>query len=125
MVKATLVGLDIEDATKVIAELDKAKLSPKVALWMTTPEDEDGSLVIASPSLNQTHPLRAAEQVAYTLHGKFEHGQPDIRVLRMNDPFVKKLRQMFGKTKSVEGMRLGRQTIGDRYVSDAYVYRIH
>jgi hypothetical protein len=42
----------------------------------------------------------------------------------MADPFIKSLRRMFGKTKSVEGMRLGLQTIGDRFVEDAFVYRI-
>jgi hypothetical protein len=42
----------------------------------------------------------------------------------MTDPFIRALRRLFGKTKSVEGMRLGGQMIGDRFVEDAYVYRI-
>ncbi len=42
----------------------------------------------------------------------------------MTDPFIKGLRKMFGKAKSVEGMRLGLQTIGGRFIEDAYVYRI-
>ncbi len=124
MDKATLVNLDLAAGSSVITELDKAKVAPKVALWMTTPEHEDGRLIIASPLLDQTHPLRAYEQVALILQGKFTHGQPNITLLRMKDPFIQKLRQLFGKTKNVEGMRLGGQTIGDRFVSDAYVYRI-
>jgi hypothetical protein len=42
----------------------------------------------------------------------------------MTDPFVRQLRRRFGKAKSVEGMRLGGQLFGDRYIEDAYVYRI-
>ena len=42
----------------------------------------------------------------------------------MADPFVRELRRLFGKARSVEGMRLGGQMIGDRFVEDAYVYRI-
>jgi hypothetical protein len=42
----------------------------------------------------------------------------------MADPSIRELRRLFGKTKSVEGMRLGGQVFGDRFVEDAYVYRI-
>ena len=42
----------------------------------------------------------------------------------MNDPFIRVLRKIFGKTRSVEGMRLGGQMIGDRFIEDAYVYRV-
>jgi len=44
--------------------------------------------------------------------------------LRTSDPFIKALRKIFGKAKSVEGMRLGGQTRGNRFLDDAYVYRI-
>jgi hypothetical protein len=124
MDRATLVDLDIDAGNSVIAALDGAKVAPKVALWMTTPDHEDGRLIIASPGLDQTHPLRAYEQVARILHGKFAHSQPNITILRMRDPLVQRLRQVFGKTKSVAGMRLGGQTIANQYISDAYVYRI-
>jgi hypothetical protein len=49
---------------------------------------------------------------------------PPIVILPMADPFIRGLRRTFGKTKSVEGMRLGVQTIGDRFVEDSVVYRI-
>ena len=42
----------------------------------------------------------------------------------MNDPFIRGLRKLLGKAKNTEGMRLGLQTIGDRFVEDAYVFRI-
>jgi hypothetical protein len=50
--------------------------------------------------------------------------KPVVMILPMKDPFIKVLRRIFGKTKSVDGMRLGGQMIGDRFVEDGYLYRI-
>jgi hypothetical protein len=124
MDKATLVGLDIESGSHVVSELENAKLNPDVALWIVTPEYEEGRLVISSSKLDQTHPLRAYEKVAETLQGKLSHSLPPILILRLKDPFIAQLRKLFGRTASVSGMRLGGQIIGNRFVSDAYVYRI-
>jgi len=124
MDKATLVGLDVEAGSRVVSALEEAGIGVKVALWMTTPEYEEGRLVIASPALDQTNPLKAYERVAEILHGEFYYSLPPILILRMRDPFIQNLRNFFGKTKSVLGMRLGGQTIGNRFISDAYVYKI-
>ena len=45
-------------------------------------------------------------------------------ILKMSDPFIRALRRIVAKTKSVEGMRLGGQFLGDRFVQEALVYRI-
>jgi hypothetical protein len=45
-------------------------------------------------------------------------------ILPVSDSFIKGLLRHFGKARSVEGMRLGGQMVGDRFVEDAYVYRI-
>ena len=124
MDKATLVSLDIEAGSRVVSRLENAGIGVKVALWMTTPEYEEGRLVLASSQLDQTNPLHAYEQVAQILQGEFSYSPPAILILKMRDPFIQQLRQFFGKTKSVEGMRLGGQIIGNRFVSDAYVYKI-
>ena len=42
----------------------------------------------------------------------------------MSDPMIRELRRMFSKTKSVEGMRLGGQRVGDQFVQEALVYRV-
>jgi hypothetical protein len=49
---------------------------------------------------------------------------PIIMIFRMDDQFVRFLRRTFAKARSVEGMRLGGQTIGSRSLDEAYVYRI-
>jgi len=124
MDKATLVSLDIEAGSRVVSVLENAGLPIKVALWMATPEYEEGRLVLASSRLDQTAPLRAYEQVAEILQGEFSYSPPAILILRMKDPFIQQLRQIFGKTRSVNGMRIGGQMIGNRFISEGYVYKI-
>jgi len=124
MDKATLVSLDIETGSLVVSALETAKIPVNVALWMITPEYEDGRLVIASSALDQNQPLRAYQAVAHILGGQFAYSLPPLLILRMRDPFIKQLRDLFSKTSSVRGMRIGGQTIGNRYISEGYVYQI-
>jgi hypothetical protein len=124
MDQATLVNLDVDAGHKVLAALDDAQIKVSVALWMVSSDYDDWRLVLASPSLDQSRLLKAYQQVAKALHGRFARLLPPILILPVKDPFIQDLRKMFGKAKDVSGMRLGGQTIGNRFISDAYVYRI-
>jgi hypothetical protein len=124
MDQATLVNLDVSAGLKVLDTLDAAKLKVAVACWMLSPDYNDWRLVLSSPAFDQTHPLKAYEQVAEALHGHFVYTTPPILILPTKDPFIRELRRRFGKAKDVTGMRLGGQMIGNRFISDAYVYRI-
>jgi hypothetical protein len=124
MDQATLVGPDIYAGSRALAALDDAEIRPNVALLMVTPEYGDWRLVLSSPSLDQTHQLKAYEKVSEILHGRFASALPPILVLPTKDPFIRELRRIFGKAKDVMGMRLGGQTIGKRFIDSAYVYRI-
>jgi hypothetical protein len=124
MDQTALVGLEIANGAQVISVLDRAGIKPNVALWMSTPEFEEGRLVLSSPALDQAKPLHAYEQVFEALHGEFRSMPPPLLILPARSAFVKALRSRFGKTAATEGMRLGGQTFGDQFISDAYVYRI-
>jgi len=124
MEQATLVNLDVNAGLKVLDTLDAAKLKVAVACWMLLPDYNDWRLVLSSPAFDQTHPLKAYEQVAEALHGHFTYTRPPILILPTKDPLIRELRRIFGKNKDVAGMRLGGQMIGNRFISDAYVYRI-
>jgi hypothetical protein len=124
MDQATLVGPDVNAGSEAIAALDAAKIKTVVALLMVSPEYGDWRLVLSAPSLDQAHQLKAYERVAEILHGRSVYNLPPILVLPTKDPFIRELRRIFGKTKSVMGMRLGGQVIGNRFVDNAYVYRI-
>jgi hypothetical protein len=126
MANPILVGPEIDAGAALLKALDAAGLKVKVAMWAVLAEYEDWRIVLASPQLD-----RAGRQGPYGLirdaldkAGFAMERRPDCVVVRMTDPFVRQLRRLFGKAKSVEGMRLGGQLFGDRYIEDAYVYRI-
>ena len=104
--------------------LDEAQIQPVVALLMASSDHDDWRFVLSSPSLDQHHPLKAYEQVTAALKGRFVHTLPLLLVLPTKDPFVREIRRLFGKTKEVLGMRLGGQSIGNRFISNAYLYRV-
>jgi hypothetical protein len=124
MDQATLVSPDLNAGREALDALDAAQIKPTVALLMVSPEYGDWRLVSSSPSLDQAHQLKAYEKVAEILLGRFVYTLPPILVLPTKDPFIRELRRIFGKAKDVTGMRLGGQTIGNRFISNAYVYRI-
>jgi hypothetical protein len=98
-----------------------------VALWLYSAEHEDWRFVLASPRLDAVKRSDAYGLVhdAFAAAGISLERTPALLILKMQDPLVRELRRIFAKTKSVEGMRLGGQVIGDRFVEDALVYRAH
>jgi hypothetical protein len=124
--KTALAGFEVENGAKILRTLDDAGLQIKVALWAFLGEYDEWRLVLSSRKFND-----GSLQDAYgLLHEALDAAgfplelTPTVVIFRTTDPFVKDLRKIFGKAKSVEGMRLGGQTIGKRYLDDAFVYRI-
>ena len=124
MDQATLVSPDIEIGQDAVAALDAAGIKTVVALLAVLPEYGDWRLLLAAPSLDQENLLKAQQQVHAVLRGDFVYRLPIIMILPTKDPFIRELRKRFEKVKSVSGMRLGGQRIGNRFVDSAYVYRI-
>jgi hypothetical protein len=124
MDQATLVGPDIDTGRDIVSALDQAHLKNLSALLAVFPEYGEWRLVESSPSLDQSDPLKAYEEVFQALQGRFRYKLPGIMVLPTKDPFIKELRRIFGKAGDVTGMRLGGQKIGNRFLDNAYVYRI-
>lgn len=126
MDKAALVSIDIQRGAEIVDALEGANVRVSVALWAHLAEYEDWRLVLSSRrfdamDLGDAYGLlhdRLAD-AGFTVEKT-----PPLMILPMSDPFIRELRRIFGKAKSVEGMRLGGQMIGDRFVEDAYVYRI-
>jgi hypothetical protein len=127
MDQATLVNPDVDAGREALAVLDAAHLTPIVALLMVSSEYDDWRLVLSSPELDQAHPLRAYEQVAETLKGRFVYTLPPMLILPIDDPFIRDLRRIFStriKVGDQTVVRLGGQMIAGRFISDAYVYRV-
>jgi hypothetical protein len=126
MDKALLVSMDLERGAEVLRILDEANLKVNVASWVVLEEYGDWRLLLCSRRFDEDG-LRAAHGLvnrALVAAGFPIEDKPSILILPMTDPFVRTLRRIFAKTKSVEGMRLGGQQIGNRWVEDGYAYRI-
>jgi hypothetical protein len=127
MDKALLVAAELATGGALLQAFDHAKLDVRVALWAFMPDFySDWRFVLASPHFDAVGIIEANGMIWDALHETgFPFAQkPSFLILSMHDPFTRTLRRIFGKTKNVDGMRLGGQVIGDRFIEDAYVYRI-
>jgi hypothetical protein len=125
MDKAAMVSIDVSLGSELLDILDRARLKVSVALWVFLSEYEDWRLVVAGRQLDSPDPRDAYRLVHDSLNAAgFRQKPPPVLILRMNDPFIRELRRILGKTRSVDGTRMGGQMIGDRFVLDAYVYRV-
>jgi hypothetical protein len=111
---------------ELVESLERAKLKIGVALWAYLSEYGDWRMILASRRFDSLG-LRDAYGLLHDMLNAAGIGPaqaPAIMILPMNDPFVRDLRRYFAKAKWVEGKRLGGQMFGDRFIEDAYVYRI-
>lgn len=126
MYQTALVEVDFKKGERVVSALEQAHVHLKVAMWVHFSEYVDWRFVVASKDLDELDLGDAYLKVNRILKdvgmavGQF----PLIFIMRTNDPFVRALRKTFGKAADVTGMRLGGQRWGDRYVDDAYTYKI-
>ena len=127
MDKAALVSVDISKGFEIFDTLERANVKVSVALWAFLSEYEDWRLVLAGRQFDSLDPRNGYGLLHDSLGatGITPRNMTPVLILPMTDPFIRDLRRSFAKTKSVEGMRLGGQTIGGRFIEDAYVYRIH
>jgi hypothetical protein len=126
MDKIALVSTDLERGAEIVRKLDEAALILSVALWAYLPKYEDWRLVVSARTLDTLKVREAYRAINDSLDagGLDVASIPPIVILPTTDPFVKALRAAFAKARNVEGMRLSGQMIGNRFLEDAYVYRI-
>jgi len=124
MVEAPLVVPDVEFGRKILRALDVAQFPLTVAAWLK--ENDDWNLVLATPLYEEIGVKEAYRRLlaALSIEGPVYLAGLPLRLEGQRSPFVKALRKTFGKTASVEGMRLGGHTIGGTWVGDGYIYRI-
>lgn len=123
---AALVSFDIENGQSVIKALDDDGKAPKVALWAKLPDYENWRLVLASDHLDQSSPFSGYSEINEAME-KAQipiNRQPTVFLRPMSNPMIEELRRLFGSTADTYGMRLGGQMFGDKYLEDAFVYRI-
>jgi hypothetical protein len=125
MVKEALVDRDVDLGHRVLEMLDDAKFTVPVALWIRRGEEGSWRLLLASPLYDRLGPGTANLKMVKTLWSSQQDWVTSpIQLESTRTPLIRDLRKKFGKTANVAGMRLGGQMIGDKWVDDAYVYRI-
>jgi len=124
MVKTGLVGIEIERGAALVKALDDAKIKIRVAMWAYLSDYEDWRMVLAGPGLDAGRDAYGLVVEAMAKAGFTPETSPVYVIYRMKHKFIRELRRIFAKARSVEGMRLGGQLIGDKFIEDAYVYRI-
>jgi hypothetical protein len=109
-----------------VAALDRAGTKLSVALFAKLEEYENWRMVLAAREFDRMGLQEGYGRLFQILNnaGIVAEKTPTISIFPTNDPFIRELRKIFGKTKSVEGMILGSQSFGGRFIEDAYVYRI-
>ena len=121
-----MVNMEIDRGSEIVAILDRANVKVSVALWAVLAEYEDWRLILSARAFDALALRKAYRLLDDSLdaEGIGVEKTPVVFIIPMTDPFIVELRKRFAKTKSVEGMRLGGQLIGGRFLEDAYVYRI-
>ena len=126
MAKGTLVGADIDLGLHVLSILDAARFPVTTALWLLNEEFGEWRLVLASPAYDKLGPNEAYLQALKALADVDRKlvTQPPMTLLSNRHSLIRGLRQLFAKAASVEGMRLGGQSVGAVWIDEAYVYRV-
>src|ERR1700722_4739684 len=127
MDKSALVSIEVDRGAQILGILDQARFKISVALFVHLSEYETWRLVLAGRQLDGTPRLQDAYGLlhkALDAAGITYEKSPPILILPIEDSFIKALRLPFGKSRSVECMILGGQSIGNRFVEEGYVYRI-
>jgi hypothetical protein len=122
----TLVSFDIENGKEVVDALDRDGVAPDVALWAKLPDYDNWRLIIASRHLDEGPSSSGYPEIfsAIKKAGISIHRQPTIFFRAMDNPMIHGLREAFSHATDTYGMRLGGQKFGDKYLEDAFVYRI-
>ena len=126
MDKTALVAVDLKKSEKIVRALEEKDLRVAAAIWAHFPEYEDWRLVIASKDLDSLSLSDAYLKVnkALTEAGLSVRDTPPIFIMKTTSPFIRALRKVFGKAADVVGLRLGGQVWGDRFLEEAYAYKI-
>ena len=126
MDKTALVAVDLQKSEKIVRALEAKGLRVAVALWAHFPEYDDWRFVVASKNLDPLSLSDAYLKVnrVLTEAGLSVRETPPLFIMKTTSPFIRALRKVFGRTDDVTGLRLGGQVWGDRFVEDAYAYKI-
>lgn len=125
MDQATLVGFEIEDAPRLIAEIRRDNLDVKAAFWLYTSESDNWYLYIATDAVDRVGPLEAYKAVIQA-----RRRLPDLRIGRFQvklvspkAPLAKAILDYISQRRGplptvIRGMNLGGVSVEQAIVCD-------
>jgi hypothetical protein len=123
MDKTALVSIEIDVGERILEILDQAGIKVSVALWASLSEFDTWRMIMAAKEFDSGDDYRLLNSTV-SAAGFPIYKMPPIMIFPMKDPFIRDLRRYFAKAQTTEGMRLGGQRFGDRFLEDGWVYRI-
>jgi hypothetical protein len=126
MVGTTLVTEWIEAGKRLTEALDRESFDVVASLWFYDAESGDWRLIIASPLVDRDGPLEAYRAVQRVLGGLGLEtlSLNDISVVSPSHNLVKLLGIALKTGKGISGIRFTRNRINDKFIEDAYIYRL-
>ncbi len=126
MDQSALVSIEVQRGADIVAALDQAKVKVSVGLFAKLGEYENWRMVLAARAFDGLKITDAYGLIfeSLTAAGIGVEKTPSILIFPMRDPFIRDIRRRYGKRENVEGLILGTQSFGGRFVEDGYVYRI-
>jgi hypothetical protein len=131
VVKTVLVERDIEDGRRLLLTLDQINLPSggfrvSAALWLFSGDPPEWRLIIATPSVDHLgfrSTYSAIQKVLDSLSPDTGLTLENISIVKPGDSLVRTL----GRTLRVGqggGVRFARNTVGDTYIEDSYIYKL-
>jgi len=124
--QSALVSIEVQRGADIVVALDQAKVKVSVALFAKLGEYENWRMVLAARAFDGLKITDAYGLIfeSLTAAGIGVEKTPSILIFPMRDPFIRDIRRRYGKRTNVEGLILGTQSFGGRFVEGGYVYRI-
>jgi len=127
MDRKILVEKDINEGQRLIVALDKAGFQTKAAFWYYLTDSDEWRLFIGTPIEEQFGPIKAygiIQNEIEKLSPPIELSLKDISVLGSNDELISLLRIAVRTGPGISGIRFTRNVINNKFIDDAYIYRI-
>jgi hypothetical protein len=124
--KASLVTELIEDGKRLIEALDAAKFDVRAALWFYFSDANEWRLIIASPFVDNSGPMKAFEVIQKEI-GKISPTLGirlrNIVVVSPQDRLIKLMKIAIGTGPGISGIRFTQNVINNVLIEDAFIYR--
>ena len=124
MDKTLLVVDRIEEGSRLIHSLSHGRLEVSAAFWLYSTDDENWSLHIVSPTIDQIGLRDSYVAIIHAIRAlpDAQIEADDVTLLRTNDPLSVAMLEYLRRHPSASLTRVWGTFIGDIFIDQAYIY---